>query len=96
MCHLEMRTCQRNLTNSTKRLNSVGKILNFIKAGGLCTRQFKELGKDVNSTHEMLSFHTAVRWLSKGNVLIILSFIHLFYLYIYPPDSQESDRDANM
>ena len=50
-------------------LNSVVKIVNFIKAGGLSSRQFKELCKDMNSTHETLLFHTAVRWLSKGNVL---------------------------
>ena len=50
-------------------LNSVVKIVNFIKAGGLSSRQFKQLCKDMNSTHETLLFHTAVRWLSKGNVL---------------------------
>ena len=50
-------------------LNSVVKIVNFIKAGGLSSRQFKQLCRDMNSTHETLLFHTAVRWLSKGNVL---------------------------
>ena len=43
--------------------------MNFIKAGSLHTRQFKELCKDMNAMHEILLFHTAVRWLSKGNVL---------------------------
>ena len=43
--------------------------MNFIKAGSLNTRQFKELCKDMNAMHEILLFHTAVRWLSKGNVL---------------------------
>ena len=50
-------------------LNSVVKIVNFIQAGGLSSRQFKQLCKDMNSTHETLLFHTAIRWLSKGNVL---------------------------
>ena len=43
--------------------------MNFIKAESLNTRQFKELCKDMNATHETLLFHTAARWLSKGNVL---------------------------
>ena len=50
-------------------LDLVVKIVNFIKAGSLHTRQFKELCKDMNAMHEILLFHTAVRWLSKGNVL---------------------------
>ena len=50
-------------------LDSVVKIVNFIKAGSLKTCQLKELCKDMNATHETLLFHTAVRWLSKGNVL---------------------------
>ena len=43
--------------------------MNFIKTGSLNTRQFKELCKDMNAMHEVLLFHTAARWLSKGNVL---------------------------
>ena len=50
-------------------LNSVEEIVNFIKAGGLSPCQFKELCRDMNSTHETLLFHSAIRWLSKGNVL---------------------------
>ena len=52
-----------------KVLDSVIKIVNFIKSGALNTRLFKELCKEMNSDHEVLLFHTAVRWLSKGNVL---------------------------
>ena len=43
--------------------------MNFIEADSLGTRQFKELCKDMNAMHEILLFHTAVRWLSKDNVL---------------------------
>ena len=50
-------------------LDLVVKIVNFIKAGSLNTCQFKELCKDMNVIHEIFLFHTAVRWLSKGNVL---------------------------
>ena len=45
------------------------KIFNFIKAGSLNTHKFKKLCKDMNAMHEILLFHTAVRRLSKGNVL---------------------------
>ena len=50
-------------------LNSVIKIVNYIKSGSVNTRLFKELCKDMNSDHEVLLFYTAVRWLSKGNVV---------------------------
>ena len=50
-------------------LDLVVKIVNFIKAGSLNTHQFKELCKDMKAMHKILLFHTAVHWLSKGNVL---------------------------
>ena len=50
-------------------LDLVVKIVNFIKVGSLNTPQFKELCKDMNAMHEILLFHTAAHWLSKGNVL---------------------------
>ena len=50
-------------------LDSVIKIVNYIKSGSLNTRLFKQLYVDMNSAHETLLFHTSVRWLSKGNVL---------------------------
>ena len=43
--------------------------MNFIQAGSLNRRQFKELCKDMNAMHEILLFHTAVHWLSEDNVL---------------------------
>ena len=48
-----------------KVLDSAIKIVNFIKSGSLNTRLFKELCKDMDADHEVLLFHTAVRWLSK-------------------------------
>jgi hypothetical protein len=50
-------------------LDSLIKIVNYIKSSALNTRLFKEFCKDMNSDHEALLFYTAVRWLSKGNVV---------------------------
>ncbi|XP_068203671.1 protein FAM200A-like [Palaemon carinicauda] len=50
-------------------LESVIKIVNYIKTKALNTRLFKELCKDMNADHEILLFYTAVHWLSKGNVI---------------------------
>ncbi|XP_076339961.1 zinc finger BED domain-containing protein 5-like [Tachypleus tridentatus] len=50
-------------------LESVIKIINYVKTQALNTRLFKELCKDMNADHEVLLFYKAVRWLSKGNVI---------------------------
>uniref|UniRef100_UPI00358EFF27 zinc finger BED domain-containing protein 5-like n=1 Tax=Myxine glutinosa TaxID=7769 RepID=UPI00358EFF27 len=50
-------------------LDSVIKIVNYVKAGALNTRLFKELCKDMDAGHEVLLFYTAVRWLARGNVV---------------------------
>ncbi|XP_076031971.1 zinc finger BED domain-containing protein 5-like [Oratosquilla oratoria] len=50
-------------------LESVIKIVDYVKTQALNTRLFKELCKDINADHEVLLFYTAVRWLSKGNVI---------------------------
>lgn len=56
-------------TSLMEVLESVIKIVNYIKTQALNTRLFKELCKDMNADHEVLLFYTAVRWLSKGNVV---------------------------
>ena len=50
-------------------LESVIKIVNYVKTQALNTCLFKELCKDMNADHEVLLFYTAVHWLSKGNVI---------------------------
>ena len=63
---LAARTLPVELMNS---LNSVIKIVNFIKGGALNTRLFARLCHDIGADHVVLLFHTNVRWLSKGNML---------------------------
>ena len=52
-----------------KVLESVIKIVIYVKTQALNTRLFKELCKDMNADHEVLLFYTLVRWLSKGSVI---------------------------
>lgn len=50
-------------------LESVIKTVSNVKTQALNTRLFKKQCKDMNADHEILLFYTAVRWLSKGNVI---------------------------
>ena len=50
-------------------LNSVIKIVNCIESGSLNTCLFKQLCKDMSSSHGVLLFYMSVCWLSKGNAL---------------------------
>ena len=50
-------------------LDSIIKIVNYLKSWNFNTRLFKQLCKDMNSKHEALLYYTSVRWLSRGNVL---------------------------
>ena len=49
-------------------LESVVKIVNYVKMQAPNIPLFKELCKGMNADHEVPFFYTAVRWLSKGNV----------------------------
>ena len=50
-------------------LNTVIKMVNFVKDVALNTRLFRKLCVEMNAEHMNLLYHTRVRWLSKGNVL---------------------------
>ena len=50
-------------------LNSVIKIVNYIKKSVVTSHLFRQLCKEINADHETLLYYTAVRWLSKGNVI---------------------------
>ena len=50
-------------------LNTIIKTINFVKGSALNTRLFKRLCQDIDAAYETLLFHTAVRWLSKENIV---------------------------
>ena len=50
-------------------LESVIKIVNYVKTQALNTRLYKELCKYMNTDHEVLLFYTSVCCLSKGRVI---------------------------
>ena len=56
-------------TSLQEVLESVIKMVNYVKTQALNTRLFKELCKEMNADYEVLIFYTAVRWLSKGRVI---------------------------
>ena len=45
-------------------------VVNYIKSSALNTRLFRNLCIAMDASHQSLLFHTEVRWLSKGNVLL--------------------------
>ncbi|XP_067932966.1 zinc finger BED domain-containing protein 5-like [Watersipora subatra] len=53
-----------------EHLSSVIKVVNFIKGSALQTRLFHKLCKDMDAVHSSLLFHTEVRWLLKGKMLL--------------------------
>ncbi|KAI0210699.1 hypothetical protein LSAT2_004545, partial [Lamellibrachia satsuma] len=53
-------------------LNAVVKIVNFVKVNPINTRLLRILREEMRSGHEDILFHSEVRWLSKGIVVICL------------------------
>ena len=69
MIHRYTLAC-KTLPNFLKKvLNSVVKIVNFIKKSATTSRLFKQFCKEMDTDYETLLYYTAVRWLSKGNVV---------------------------
>jgi hypothetical protein len=61
----------KRMPNSLKSvLDNAVQIVNFIKARPLNSRLFKLLCNYMGSEYEILIFHTEVRWLSRGKVLM--------------------------
>ena len=51
--------------------------------------------QNVCVTYIILQFNFLVPFYFSDSYTIIYLFIYLFYLYIYPPDSQKSDGGVN-
>ena len=63
----------RTMPQSLKKtLNCAIKVVNYIKASALNTRIFVKFCQDIGTDYDSLLFHTSVRWLSRGNMLIRL------------------------
>ncbi|XP_072311404.1 zinc finger BED domain-containing protein 5-like [Eucyclogobius newberryi] len=60
----------RTMTQPLKEaLETAIRLVNFVNVSTLNTRLFRRLCQDMESDYEGLLFHTAVRWLSKGDML---------------------------
>ena len=63
----------RTMPQSLKQtLDYAIKVVNYIKSSALNARLFGKLCHDLGAEYESLLFHTSVRWLSRGNMLIRL------------------------
>ena len=62
---LASKTLPRSLENT---LDEIIQIVNFVKGSALNSRLFKQLCAAMDADHQVLLYHTKVRWLSKGNV----------------------------
>jgi hypothetical protein len=50
-------------------LDSVVKMVNYVKSRALMTRLLKQMCQEAGSRHDTLVLHTDIRWLSRGKVL---------------------------
>ena len=67
--HMEAFASKTLTTAMKDKLAIAIRVVNFVKASATNTKVFNYLCKEMDSAYETLLFHTAVRWLSKGNML---------------------------
>lgn len=61
--------CAKN-TNVVNVVEVVSSMVNFIRSRGLNHRQFRQFLREIQSDYTDIPYHTAVRWLSNGEVLL--------------------------
>jgi len=68
-CIIHQEVLCKNVLDMKHVVDSVIKIVNFIRTRGLNHRQFITLLENYGSDHNDVLYHSAIRWLSFGNVL---------------------------
>lgn len=61
---------QKMLLEPKNTINSVIKVINYIKANALNSGLFKRLCDEMDAKHKCFLLHTEVRWLTKGRSLV--------------------------
>lgn len=61
---------QKMLLEPKNTINSVIKVINYIKENALNSGLFKQLCDEMDAKHKRLLLHTKVRWLTKGRSLV--------------------------
>ena len=68
MIHRYALICKTLPSSLKNALSSVVKIVNFVTSA-TTSCQYNQLCREMNPDHETLLFYTAIRWLSKGELL---------------------------
>ena len=69
LIHREALASKTRPVKLREQLLIIIKVVNYVKGSALDTRLFRSLCSDMDAAHDVLVFHTQVRWLSKGNML---------------------------
>ena len=74
-------------------LDDVVSMVNTIKSSALNTRLFSLMCQELGNDHEVLLFHTEVRWLSRGNVVTRVESLKEELTEFFKRDSKTKSRE---